>query len=158
MRIVSLTLIGLSALPSVLCGQTPVSPPGIFMSAGEVAAGLDSIGLETGSAGAAVSIHQGVSVRRRAAGGPTQYAIIHRRSIEIFQIVDGSGTLVTGGTLARPLADSSATNMRSFRIDNGESRRVAVGDVVVLPPGTPHWFSELDGSVSYLQVNVRIEP
>ena len=71
---------------------------------------------------------------------------------------DGSGTLVTGGTLARPLADSAATYIRSFRIDNGESRRVAAGDVVVLPPGTPHWFSEIDGSVSYLQVVVRIEP
>ena len=69
-----------------------------------------------------------------------------------------SGSSWAGGTLARPLADSSATNMRSFRIDNGESRRVTVGDVVVLSPRTPHWFSEIDGSVSYLQVTVRIEP
>ena len=57
-------------------------------------------------------------------------------------ILEGTATLVTGGTIPdpKPLAPASAT-LRGKRIDGGISRKVAAGDVVIIPGHTPHWFS-----------------
>jgi uncharacterized protein YjlB len=41
-------------------------------------------------------------------------------------------------------------------IQGGESRRIKVGDVVIIPAGVPHWFSEIDGSITY--VVLRVDP
>jgi quercetin dioxygenase-like cupin family protein len=38
----------------------------------------------------------------------------------------------------------------------GESRTVKPGDIIVIPAGTPHSFSALDGTISYLVY--RFEP
>ena len=37
----------------------------------------------------------------------------------------------------------------------GESRIISKGDVVVIPNGTPHWFKEVNGPISYYVVKVR---
>ncbi len=39
-------------------------------------------------------------------------------------------------------------------IQGGETRRLAKGDVVVIPARTPHWFKEAPKSVSYFLVKV----
>jgi mannose-6-phosphate isomerase-like protein (cupin superfamily) len=70
---------------------------------------------------------------------------------EIYYILDGSATLVTGGTLPDPHPLSSgSTTFQSSRIEGGSSRRVSRGDVVIIPGRTPHWFSEQDGDLRYL--------
>jgi len=38
----------------------------------------------------------------------------------------------------------------------GDSRKVKPGDIIIIPAGTPHSFSELDGPISYLVY--RFEP
>ena len=70
---------------------------------------------------------------------------------EIYYILDGNATLVTGGTLpdAHPLSPGSTT-FQSSRIEGGSSRRVSRGDVVIIPGRTPHWFSEQEGDLRYL--------
>lgn len=70
---------------------------------------------------------------------------------EIYYILDGNATLVTGGTLpdAHPLSLGSTT-FQSSRIEGGSSRKVSRGDVVIIPGRTPHWFSEQDGDLKYL--------
>jgi hypothetical protein len=73
---------------------------------------------------------------------------------EIYYILEGSATLVTGGTVPdpKPLTPGSGAmiTMQGARIDGGVSRKVAKGDVVVIPAGTPHWFSSQDGDLRYL--------
>jgi mannose-6-phosphate isomerase-like protein (cupin superfamily) len=135
------------------------APPATYTTAAEIAAALAKIGSAASSTatGADVSIAPGVSVRRRSAGGEPQYAIIHPFSIEIYQVTDGSGTLVTGGTLAPPPPTPENPDVvRSKSITGGVSRKVAKGDVVVMPPGTPHWFSQIDGSITYLEARIRV--
>jgi mannose-6-phosphate isomerase-like protein (cupin superfamily) len=81
-----------------------------------------------------------------------QPAVLHQTKVtEIYYILAGSGTLVTGGTLPdpHPLAGSSNT-LASPRIDGGVSRTVTTGDVVIIPGNTPHWFSSQDGDLKYL--------
>jgi mannose-6-phosphate isomerase-like protein (cupin superfamily) len=70
---------------------------------------------------------------------------------EIYYILEGSATLVTGGTMpnAKPMAPGS-TNLQSPKIEGGESRHVTKGDVVIIPGRTPHWWSSQDGDLQYL--------
>ena len=42
-------------------------------------------------------------------------------------------------------------------IEGGLARRVKEGDILVLQPGTPHWFSSIDGdSITYMESRVRV--
>jgi hypothetical protein len=41
-------------------------------------------------------------------------------------------------------------------IQGGVTRRIKAGDVVVIPAGVPHWFSAIEGSITY--VVVRVDP
>ncbi|TDI20173.1 MAG: hypothetical protein E2P06_15635 [Acidobacteria bacterium] len=82
-----------------------------------------------------------------------QNAIVHATGWEVHHIVDGSGTIVTGGTLVRSVDGSGA---RVATIAEGESRTVSRGDVIVIPAGTPHWYSHIAGSVTYLEI--RYDP
>ena len=88
-------------------------------------------------------------------------ALIHDRVTEIYQITEGSGTLVTGGTLenatATDLTRLNAGPSRTGVHKGGESRHVGPNDVIIVPAGTAHRFSTLDGPViTYLVY--RFEP
>lgn len=80
-------------------------------------------------------------------------AIVHRPGTELHYITDGAGTLVTGGTVVRP-ADGGQGN-----IEGGVAQRVVKGDAILIPEGTPHQYTAVEGSVSYLEVrfNVPVE-
>src|SRR5580698_1818097 len=72
-----------------------------------------------------------------------QAANLHETKVtEIYYILDGNATLVTGGTLPdpKPMTPTSTT-YQSGKIDGGVSRKVSKGDVVIIPGRTPHWFS-----------------
>jgi len=81
-----------------------------------------------------------------------QEANMHNTKVsEIYYILNGNATLVTGGTLPDPKPlKGSATTMQSTRIDGGVSRKVGPGDVVIIPGKTPHWFSSQDADLRYL--------
>jgi mannose-6-phosphate isomerase-like protein (cupin superfamily) len=103
-----------------------------------------------------VTISPGIVVRRRSGGGEPQYAIVHPYSMETYYIIEGAGSLVTGGVLdPPPAAPADPDIVRSKTIKNGVTRAVARGDVIVVPPGTPHWFDAIDGSITYLESRVR---
>jgi mannose-6-phosphate isomerase-like protein (cupin superfamily) len=81
-----------------------------------------------------------------------QEANMHNTKVsEIYYILNGNATLVTGGTLPDPKPlKGSATTVQSMRIDGGLSRKVGPGDVVIIPGKTPHWFSSQDADLRYL--------
>jgi len=82
-------------------------------------------------------------VRRTKAAG----AVAHDGFAELHHIIDGSGTLVTGGAIVRPTGGRGGATIQS-----GVSRHVAKGDVILIPPGMPHWYKDLDGAITYLEV------
>ena len=91
---------------------------------------------------------------------PEASALIHDYVTETYYITSGSGTFVTGGQLggAKPmdLTKYNAGMSQSGARIGGESRRVKPGDIIIVPAGTPHSFSQLDGPISYLVY--RFEP
>jgi mannose-6-phosphate isomerase-like protein (cupin superfamily) len=100
-----------------------------------------------------------VALLRRTKAETT--ALVHDRVTEIYQITEGSGTLVTGGTLenatATDLTRLNAGPSHTGTHRGGESRHVGPHDVIIVPAGTAHRFSTLDGAViTYLVY--RFEP
>ena len=100
------------------------------------------------------------SVARLRRVKPEASARIHDYVTETYYIMSGSGTFVTGGSLggAKPtdLSNVNAGMSQTGTRIGGEARRVKAGDIVIVPAGTPHSFSELDGPISYLVY--RFEP
>jgi glc operon protein GlcG len=95
-------------------------------------------------------------VRRDSPGVAMAHATGPAKGTEVHYIIDGSATVVTGGKLVRP-PNGTAKGAGSSSIEGGESRRVSKGDVIVIPAGTPHWYKEVDGSVTYLEVRFDVE-
>ena len=75
--------------------------------------------------------------------GPN-FANAHPDQAELFQAIEGSGTLTTGGTIVGEGPGSSITG--------GTARHVAAGDVFILPEGMPHWFNQVDGHLVLISV------
>ena len=89
-----------------------------------------------------------VSVNRRTAAGQVE---VHEKETDIFYVTQGEATLVTGGTTIGGKA-SGLNQIRGTSIQGGETRRLAKGDVIVIPAGTPHWFKEVPQSIQYFTV------
>jgi mannose-6-phosphate isomerase-like protein (cupin superfamily) len=75
-------------------------------------------------------------------------AIAHPGNTELHYITEGSGTIVTGGTIVRPAGSSAA----AATIQNGVTKHVTKGDVIIIPANTPHWYRDIEGTITYLEV------
>jgi glc operon protein GlcG len=79
---------------------------------------------------------------------------VHTRDTDIIYMLEGSATLVTGGSLLDAKAIETE-EIRARESRGGESRVLAKGDIIVIPNGTPHWFKEVKGPINYYVVKVR---
>ncbi len=91
-------------------------------------------------------------------------AIQHHNQTEVYYVVQGRGTLVTGGELtgASPL-DPEGNIVRTLTgpsslggIAGGQSREIGPGDMVIIPTNSPHGFSEITEAITYIVV--RVDP
>jgi len=81
-------------------------------------------------------------------------AEVHELDADIIYVLDGAATFITGGTVEG--GKTTAPNeIRGTSIKNGETRRIAKGDVLIVPAGTPHWFKDVSGPLNYYVVKVR---
>jgi len=95
-----------------------------------------------------------VSLEYRAA---VANAAVHETEAELFYVVDGSAMLVTGGKLKNETR-TNAANLSGSAIDGGVSRHVAKGDFIMVPEGTPHWFSAIDGTIVLMSLHLPRPP
>lgn len=145
----------------LLVGLVPCVPafaaeghaPGTVKTQPEINSALDKsaspLGIVAGQATTVVETGTGQIVVRRRQDGPNN-ASVHDDVTEIYNIVSGSGTFVTGGTFA-------SDKDRTAGISGGVARDVKPGDFVVLPPGTPHWFRKINGSITYVETRFAIK-
>ena len=81
-------------------------------------------------------------------------AEVHSLDTDIIYVMEGTATLVTGGT-AVETKEVAPNEFRGSRIDGGDTRHLSKGDVIIVPNGVPHWFSEVSGTFLYYTIKVR---
>lgn len=89
-----------------------------------------------------------VNASRRDAPGEAE---VHLRDTDVFYILDGDATLVTGGDL-QSAYPASTDEIRGSGITGGTERRLQKGDVLAIGAGTPHWFKSVGRPVTYYVV------
>ena len=79
---------------------------------------------------------------------------IHTKDTDVFYVLKGSATVVTGGTMidGKPMA---ADEIRGKEITGGETRELTPGDTMIIPSGVPHWFKSVQAPFLYFTVKVR---
>jgi len=81
-------------------------------------------------------------------------AEVHERDTDIIYVLDGTATIVTGGTVS-DAATTAPEEVRGSSIRDGQTKLLSKGDVMIVPNGTPHWFQQVQGPFTYYVVKVR---
>lgn len=80
----------------------------------------------------------------RANSKPLANVGLHPKEAELIYVLDGSGTMVTGGTIAPD----------DMSIDGGHSQKIGKGDFIFIPENTPHWISHIDQTLVLMSMHV----
>jgi mannose-6-phosphate isomerase-like protein (cupin superfamily) len=91
------------------------------------------------------------SLWRRTKSGQAE---LHKIKVDVIVVEQGSATLVYGGAI--PDAHTTTPNeVRGSSITHGETRKLAPGDIVRIPAGTPHQFVlEKGEEVAYFALKI----
>jgi glc operon protein GlcG len=92
-----------------------------------------------------------VQAGRRTGPGEVE---LHDNDTDIFYILEGSATFITGGK-AVGLHSTGSGESRAREITGGEEHHLTKGDIIVIPNGVPHWFKEVNGTFLYHMVKVK---
>jgi mannose-6-phosphate isomerase-like protein (cupin superfamily) len=141
---------------SAIWAQQPAPPTKTYASSADVAALLAKAradhkdGQPTVIERILTLAPYGANLEYRTAVGP---AAVHEKEAEMFYVIDGSATLITGGKLIDEKRNN-AENLGGTGIEGGKSQAVAKGDFVIVPENTPHWFSAIDGTIVLMSLHV----
>ncbi|MEO6993467.1 MAG: cupin domain-containing protein [Lacunisphaera sp.] len=91
-----------------------------------------------------------IQTGRRIGPGNVEY---HEYDTDILYITEGSATVVTGGTLENPKTVGPG-EIRGDKITGGTTHNLTKGDIIVIPHGVPHWFTEVSNPCLYFVVKV----
>ena len=88
----------------------------------------------------------GVEQRQPQAQG----AASHADRAELFYVIDGSGTMLTGGAI--PDGKQNGVNTQGTSITGGTRIDFAKGDFIMVPSGVPHQFVDLKAPVHVMSM------
>lgn len=140
-------------------GAAPAPPPldmtkGTYMSAADAAAAVAATASRQGTNPNGITRVFGiapytVNIEHRLP--LTQAAAVHDKDAEMFYVIDGAATLVTGGTLVSPTR--TGDNVSGTAIANGTAQKMAKGDFMLIPPGVPHWITDVQGAFTPMTIH-----
>ena len=136
---------------------TPETTAGVYMSASDVAA---AVGKLPKNPLASVPVFKigpfNVNVEHRlGAPAAAQAASVHEKDAELFYMIDGTATLVTGGKLIEGTKDGD--NWRGKGIDGGKAQKMSKGDFMLVPAGSPHWFTDINGQITEFSLHLPVK-
>jgi mannose-6-phosphate isomerase-like protein (cupin superfamily) len=172
MRTITVLLLAASAVLPLAAQPSCNKCPATYVSSDEIQAYLKRV------EGTAVSDQQvraldigktnvdiAVVYRGKLAAPAKQSVAEHDKVSEVYHVIDGSATLMTGPDIVdlkpRP-ADDRAVRLlngpggNGASIKNGVTYQLKAGDVVVIPAGTGHLFTRIDDHIRYLMI--RLDP
>jgi mannose-6-phosphate isomerase-like protein (cupin superfamily) len=88
-----------------------------------------------------------LAARREAPG----QAEVHAKDADVFYVVEGSATIVTGGEVVDGKT-TAVDEVRGASIRGGTTQKLSKGDVLVIPKGVPHQFTEASAPFLYFVV------
>jgi mannose-6-phosphate isomerase-like protein (cupin superfamily) len=157
----AVALCALFAAP-VVTAQAPAAPPptdrtkATRFSAEDLRAALAK--LPTDRPSSAVRVFSlapyNVNVERRLAR--PQGASLHEAQAELFYVIEGSATLLTGGTLVSPTRNG--TNLSGTGIEGGTRQAFSKGDFLLVPSGIPHQFVDIKSPVQLMSIYLPNAP
>lgn len=134
--------LAMTAASAVASGPNPVT----YFESAKVSDAFDK---------GAVLFNQGqsyvVHASRREKPGMAE---IHTKDADIVYVLDGTATLVTGGTAVNAKV-TEPDELRGSEISGGETQELKRGDVIIVPAGVPHWFKEVSNPFLYYVVKAR---
>jgi mannose-6-phosphate isomerase-like protein (cupin superfamily) len=143
-----LSLAGFTALAFAVpvAAEAPATDPTSFAASADVRSIVESMAQ-------AMKPGQGFLARPLVRGGVSVAALeywkapgrpaVHPTDAEYAIVIEGAGTMISGGTLVDPEVTNPGLTQGS-RIEGGTTRKLAADDVFLIPAGTPHWFG-IDG-------------
>jgi mannose-6-phosphate isomerase-like protein (cupin superfamily) len=79
-----------------------------------------------------------------------QGASLHEAQAELFYVIDGSATMITGGTIAD--GKRNGTNIQGATIEGGTRLVFNKGDFIMVPSGVPHQFVDITAPVRVMSM------
>lgn len=89
-----------------------------------------------------------VNVERRLA--KPQGASLHEAQAELFYVIEGAATLLTGGALVAPTRTGS--NLAGTGIEGGTRQAFGKGDFLLVPSGIAHQFVDIQAPVHLMAI------
>jgi mannose-6-phosphate isomerase-like protein (cupin superfamily) len=125
----------------------PATDPtvGTVKTAAELNAALAKLGTDRPNASVPVFRLAPYAVNIEHRANQPQTASIHDNEAEMFIVIDGSATFVTGGKVVGETRNGA--NVSGKSIEGGTPHKIGKGDFIMVPKGVPHWFSQIDGTV-----------
>jgi glc operon protein GlcG len=126
-------------------GEGPMGPSAVTY--------LDRAAVEAAFAQGAPLLEVGgykIHASRRVEPGKAE---LHQRDTDLIYVLDGTATIITGGEVEAG-ETVAPSEIRGASIRGGETRTLRRGDVMVVPNGVPHWFTEVSQPFLYYVVKV----
>jgi uncharacterized protein GlcG (DUF336 family)/mannose-6-phosphate isomerase-like protein (cupin superfamily) len=88
---------------------------------------------------------------RRTGPGEVEY---HAAVVDVMHVVQGRATVLTGGEMVEP-REVAPGELRADSLEGGTPHELSEGDVLAIPNGVPHQFTEVSDPFLYFVVKVE---
>ena len=150
-----IVLLSLVSCGSTISAQAPAPAPtdrtkATHFRAADLQAALTKLPADRAAASVRVFTLDPYNVAVEQRQPRAQGASSHADRAELFFVIDGSGTMLTGGTISDGKA--AGVNTQGTTITGGTRIEFAKGDFIMVPSGVPHQFVDLKAPVQVMSL------
>ena len=151
MRILTFVLIAVTSGSVFAQAPTPTDrTKATHYPAAELKAALAKLPTDRASASVRVFSLDPYSVGVEQRQPREQGATAHDDRAELFYVIEGSGTMLTGGKITD--GKQNGTNLQGTTITDGTRINFSPGDFIMVPSGVPHQFVDLKTAVRVMSM------